>query len=324
MRARKPAMTFAAATHPAPTQGAAPGTLDAVSVVTSPAARTVLVVASIGHLVPRAGFEGHVHSVFARACNLACGDALLTLGTFDAGNGPTVLRLAPGAPADLRDRFEIGERFDARRGTLRTSRVELDLRQASVWHPAEPGHAMPAARVEARLRKARLQVDARRATRANVLDTLARPALVALADACRALDCGEALRQLDRLVGWGEGLTPAGDDFLVGLLAGLDVLVRGDGRRRRFQRAIRAGVASRTHRTTPIAAHCLRLAAAGHHAEPLVELRSALVCAVDDDGVETALQRALAVGATSGADTVSGLLAGLLAWLPSSPIAAAP
>ena len=79
----------------------------------------------------------------------------------------------------------------------------------------------------------------------------------------------------------------------------------------------------RTQRTTPIAAHFLRLAAAGHYAEPLIRLRTALLCEDDGDVVDAALQSALAVGATSGADTVSGLLAGLLAWLPPPAMAAA-
>jgi len=261
--------------------------------------------------------------VFARACNLACDHSLLTVCTSGVGNGPTVLRLALGAAADLRDHFEAGEHFDARDGALRTGRIELVLHRASVWRPAAPTRALHPACIERRLRLARRLVDERRATQPNVLDTVARPVLGALADACRTLDREQALRQLERLVGWGEGLTPAGDDFLVGLLAGLEVLARGDERRLRFHRAIGAAVTARTHRTTPIAAHCLRLAAAGHHAEPLLELRDALVSAVDEGAVATALRRALAVGATSGADTVSGLLAGLFAWLPPPSIAAA-
>jgi len=65
-----------------------------------------------------------------------------------------------------------------------------------------------------------------------------------------------------------------------------------------------------------IAAHYLRLAAAGHYTEPLIRLRTALLCEDDGNVVDAALQSALALGATSGADAVSGLVAGLLAWLP--------
>ena len=52
---------------------------------------------SIGYLVPRGEFAGRIHSVFARACNVACGATLLTVCAAEACNGPATLRLAPGA-----------------------------------------------------------------------------------------------------------------------------------------------------------------------------------------------------------------------------------
>ena len=56
---------------------------------------------------------------------------------------------------------------------------------------------------------------------------------------------------------------------------------------------------------------------------PLVGLRAALLCQDDPGVIDAALQSALAVGATSGADTVSGLLAAVNAWLPAPAAAAA-
>ncbi len=127
------------------------------------------------------------------------------------------------------------------------------------------------------------------------------------------------MRHAARLIGWGEGLTPAGDDFLVGLLAGLDAFVEGDERRGRMRGAIAATVTSCRRRTTPIAAHYLTLAAGGHYNEPLVDLRNALLAEDDRHVVDAALRRVLAIGASSGADTARGLLAGLTAgrvlWL---------
>jgi hypothetical protein len=129
-------------------------------------------------------------------------------------------------------------------------------------------------------------------------------------------------RHVDRLIGWGEGLTPAGDDFLVGLCAALAALAGDDAMRLRFQARLSARLADCEGRTTPIAAHCLRLAAQGHYAERLLCLRNALLAAESADTVGTAVDRALDCGATSGADTVSGLLAGLAAWLPAAACAA--
>ncbi len=286
-------------------------------------ARVALAVESIGYLVPRTDFAGRVHSVFAQACNVVCDDTLLTLGAPGAGDGPTTLRLARGSSGDLRDWFDVGERVYCRRGCLRTGRAELRLTLASVWRPAELCPLLPRSRIEAHLRNARLGLAQRRRTHTSVIEAEAAPVVAALREACRLLDREQAARHVDGLIGWGEGLTPAGDDLLVGLIAGLDALVHLDERRHRFRSALAAALACRTQRTTPIAAHYLRLAAGGHYTEPLVRLRHALLCEDDGDAVDAALQRALAVGATSGADTVSGLLAGLLAWLPAPSAAEA-
>jgi hypothetical protein len=187
-----------------------------------------------------------------------------------------------------------------------------------VWRPAEPGPSLPRSRIDAHLRHARLRLALRRRADSSVIDGEGTVVAAALRDACCALDLEQAARHADKLIGWGEGLTPAGDDFLIGLMAGLDALVHGDERRRRFRNAWASALACGLQRTTPIAAHYLRLATGGHYTEPLIRLRTALLC--EDDGalVDASLQRALAVGATSGADTVSGLLTGLLAWLPAS------
>jgi len=283
------------------------------------APRVALAVGSIGYLVPRAEFTGRVHSSFVHACNVVCDEQLLTIAASRIGDGPATLRLAGSGPPDLRKLFAVGERIDCRRGVARGRRAELRLLQASVWCPAALGPSLGCAQIEAHLRSARARLAQRRSSAPSVIDGAA----TALGEACRTLDRGHAARQVDRLVGWGEGLTPAGDDFLVGLLAGLDVLVAGVEVRRCFRSALAAAVAAHTSRTTPIAAHYLRLACAGHYNAPSVDLRAALLCQHDPDVVEGALAGALAVGATSGADTVGGLLAGLSAWLPCPAAAAA-
>jgi hypothetical protein len=279
------------------------------------ATRAVFRVESLGHLVPRSAFVGSVHSVFVNACNLAVDGALLTVCAATGARGPTTLRLAHHG-VDLRDRFAVGEPIASQGGRIRSDRLELDLAHARLWHPAAPRPPLPRAQVESHLRSARLCLQRRRASQRSLLDGDGAPAAAALAAACRDVDLERATRHAARLVGWGEGLTPAGDDFLVGLLAGLAALVRDEASRREFHAALARAIAARASSTTPIAAHLLRLAAAGHWAEPLVSLRDALLCA-DDDAVHAAMQGALAVGATSGADTASGLVAGITVWLPS-------
>lgn len=273
---------------------------------------------TIGHLVAGTTFSGRVHSVFARACNVVCGPTWLTLCTHDTGNGPTMLRLARRAAHDLRVLFDAGEPIVGGFDGLRSTRVDITLHGARVWRPAAATAALASAGIDANLRRASERLAAHRAAHRSVIDREAAPVVAALAQACSALDGEGVVRHAARLIGWGEGLTPACDDFLIGLIAGLDVALDGDARRPRLRAALAGALVAGGARTTPVAAHYLRLAAAGHFNEPLLRLRDALRCEPDAVAVDTALCRALAVGATSGADTVCGLLAGLRVGLPAA------
>ena len=264
--------------------------------------------------MPRTGFAGRVHSVFAQACNLACNDTLLTVCAACGSIGPLTLRLADDAPQDLRELFEEGERIDGGQGGLRTHRTELQWTRAAVWRATEPRAVLARAQIEPRLNAAAAGLAQFRRTHPSIVDGAGAGAAAALQESCRTLDDRLAARQVKRLIGWGEGLTPAGDDFLVGLLAGLDTLVRGEPARLQFRDTLAATVVGLADQTTSLSAHYLHLAAAGHVGEPLLSLRDALTAEPLAHVIDDALRSVLAIGATSGADTVSGLLAALAAW----------
>lgn len=304
----------------ASSQPKAPATRAAQAVAQRRAAptRRRLVVVSSGYLLPGAGFAGRVHSVFAQACNLSWGNSLVTLGNSRLADGPTTLRLAEGPAIDLRELFDVGEPVICRGGLARTRDVDLDLQQAQVWRPADPRPLQAREPIEAALRRAARVLAHWRCDHRSVIDAEAAPVAASLGAACAAFDIDTALRQAERLIGWGEGLTPAGDDFLVGLIAGLDALLQDDARRQDFRDRLSLALSANAQRTTMIAAHGLRLAAQGHCGAPLHELRDALLSEPRAGLVETRLRRALAIGASSGADMVSGLLVGLTAWLPTA------
>jgi hypothetical protein len=274
---------------------------------------STLAVGSIGYLVPRARLAGRVHSVFARACNVACGGGLLTVAASALGDGPTTLRLRPGACDDLRRCFAVGDEVRGDTLGLRTARTSLRHAGAPVWRPSRPRPWLARARIEEQLERARRRIDARLGSAASVLAGSAAACVCALADACGALDARTAALQVSRLIGWGEGLTPAGDDFLAGLLAGFDAFDASGGPRAHLRAALGAACIAGASRTTPLAAHALRLAAGGHHAQDVLALRDALLCG-DARRADLALERTLAIGATSGAASACGAVSALRAW----------
>src|SRR5207244_1101728 len=106
------------------------------------------------------------------------------------------------------------------------------------------------------------------------------------------------------LIGLGPGLTPAGDDLLLGALA---VLQAAD----HPAAPIAAGAVIGTlGLTTPVSAALLRLAAAGQHAELIGRLAAALL-AGDGLDVEVALDALMAQASTSARGAAHGALLGL-------------
>ena len=127
-----------------------------------------------------------------------------------------------------------------------------------------------------------------------VLASQARPVLLALFRATRRRDPAPALRAAVALLGLGPGLTPAGDDLVIGWLAGLQA--GGGGA---LCGAIAEGLGdAAASRTTPLGTALVTAALAGHVGVPASRF-------VAGPG-PVALTALLAVGATSGADFLAG------------------
>lgn len=104
-----------------------------------------------------------------------------------------------------------------------------------------------------------------------------------------------------RLIGFGPGLTPSGDDALVSMLAAF--------RQQRWTGAegLRTAVEQSRRHTGFVSATMLNLAVSGHFDEAITDVLTA-----DDELTATrAVRRLLRTGASSGADMLFGLLAGL-------------
>jgi uncharacterized protein DUF2877 len=283
-------------------------------------AKATLVIASIGYLVPRSGFDGVVHSVYARACNISCGESLLMLLSPDAPEGPTTLLLRNDSALDLRSCFQVGDAVVQSGARLLSNTADACASGATVWKPRALATRVEPSQLAVNLCAARARIAAQLEHGGSVLHREARPTCARVERACRDCELEQALLEATRLIGWGEGLTPAGDDFLVGLMSGLDALAVGSDARRGFLSRLGAAIAARTARTTRVAAHYLRLAAQGHFTANVHALRAALLSTNDVASVQRSVDAALRFGATSGADLATGMLSGVSAWCypPSS------
>jgi hypothetical protein len=261
----------------------------------------------------------NVEAVFERCFYLRSGDKFICIGEPEIGNGPLTLignlglsdfDLQPGRSATICERhITIG------------GSVCLKLDQTDSWRsPGWPICSSPARLIDTCGALAqRTATDAPReglarhvfgvpetSSRQPPLARIARPRIAIFErwllgvlgnNVIQTMASGEAVQGL---IGLGPGLTPSGDDFLVGALALLDAI----GERHSCKSLARAIMDALPGSTAPLSACFLRAAAAGHVGE-------ALHCAVSSvimGDVDSAVAAADKIGHSSGWDMMAGIM----------------
>jgi Protein of unknown function (DUF2877) len=279
---------------------------------------------SAGTGVPSDRFTGVVHSVFRRACNIRTDDrGLLALLAPELGNVPHGIRVEAPVGLAFADHVRVGQRVGCRAAVLRIADSELavDLSTALIWRSELAGLRVDLSRpaVASAWQVAWRASQRRRHSDHDPLSGTICGRGMVLADASRALDPERAAAAVRALIGCGPGLTPAGDDLIVGLLAGLFAGLGDDPAKRRFLHHLGAAVSALAAGTGEISRSYLRHATLGSIAEPLARLAGAIAAGRPAAEVELAADQALEVGHTSGGDGVFGLLLGLESWSHCEP-----
>jgi Protein of unknown function (DUF2877) len=277
--------------------------------------------------------HAEVAAVFERSFYLSCGDLFVCVGEPAIGNGPLTLiadmrvarrGLRPGEPARIAEnRITIGAMTLACEGCepwhpprwpqAATPRVLASARDAIVRRavtdaPAEGfGRALAHASVPhdafarvARRRLARL--------RSWLVESVAAPSAPAIA----------AVDPVGDLVGLGPGLTPSGDDVIIGALALLDALAQDHTAACTLRANLARAVDHLPAGLTSPLSHCfLRVAAAGHVGE---RLHAAVSSCITGD-LDAAIAVIGDIGHSSGWDMIAGIATALAAFA-SQPCAA--
>jgi hypothetical protein len=278
-----------------------------------------------GVRLPKWG-RARVHAKFARAIDLSCAQGVIVLLDAACGLVPHGVRLSGADWPRLHASVRLGDEAALAEGQLRFVRsgLAIDLTVAQTWSArltrisidwTQPQVARAFALV-----RAHMAADTS-ATARDLASVLFARRIAAVTPALRAafgrLDAAAACEHLRRLVGLGPGLTPSGDDFIIGCLAGLAVSARGEPARLHCLMQIAQTLALELAATTRISRQHLSDAFELEFAEPLAALAAAL--ANGDRDVMQRLRVALAVGAYSGRDAACGLLLALEAWRPPYP-----
>jgi hypothetical protein len=284
--------------------------------------------ARLSDVVPRrlaggAAAPAVIHSVYRSVFNITTRDGLLSIASPPTGGLPN------GVLVDLGPDFRTlglwpGMAVVATDGGIGvpSAELEIDLSAATRWSPRlvspHGGTSLAASRWRRRRRKvwaisrhsgalggfgALLRGDPGSANDLGITGQ-AGTILDDLKAALLAGDRRAAGLAARRLIGLGPGLTPSGDDVLVGMESALHALGRP------MAGFLGGAIHDVDDRTTAIAASLIQHAAAGEFAERIHRLLAALL-SESDEGFPVAIERAVAWGATSGTDCLLGVLLGL-------------
>jgi hypothetical protein len=263
-------------------------------------------------------FRASVHSVFDRVINVHCAedDRLYTLACRRSDDAPCTLVVDIPSFASLGVRAGTPAASDGAELVVGRA-LAVDLASAAPWSstlPPWPAHGIP-------VRWARAFVDRegvgggvkpRSGPRNAVEVETGRRLSAATAGLQAALLAGrmdEAHRRGRRLIGLGPGLTPAGDDYVLGL-ATVCAMPGGSARARECRDLLARLIDDNAERTNVISQAAMAQAARGRVRDSIVRFAHAITGG-SRPAMEVRARRLIAIGATSGTDIMLGMLAGL-------------
>ncbi len=271
---------------------------------------------------------GYVHSVYRQVVNILSSDILISLHPQSVFLSPYSIVLDHsvsachgcfldshiGEPVHIRDSFII----------LGKRRVTINLKNAQhVSLSLKPLRALTQQDLERWLEKLGQLTEATqsnslflnalgcafsRHTKHNRSDnTFARRShsiLAGIASACEAGSYGDLCSQVRSTIGFGMGLTPSGDDLIVGMLGAFHFFAYD----RPIRKYLFGAVASNIHSTTLQSHYMLRAALDGLFPQVLCKM---LLAIASDGCLEKPLEQLGSIGATSGDDMLAGVIVAL-------------
>ncbi len=246
------------------------------------------------------------HSIFSRVGNYISGTRLVSLVTERIGAGPVnIVFSGDHVPAPLKIHITTEHLFLGRRG--------ISLQNVDRYDPALqiPEIKMHVVRENAALMAKPLSAFAPRNSLAVLLDMPSNPEVSCchgmqiihrVQSAVENIRRGNIPEGIRTLSGVGFGLTPSGDDFLTGMVWGINLMERN----REYTR-LKQYIRSISSSENPLVRSQMDAAVNGRYSAGVKALLSALISGVETEICAQTL-RLLNMGHTSGADAATGLL----------------
>ncbi len=255
-------------------------------------------------------FEGEVHSIFSKAFNIRTEeDELISIVATEKLNGPN--RILLELPED-EDFISLGIKKGAKTiGTIQEISIDngnflISLEKAKRWSSqVEIKKEISAGKIgDAIFYLKSFSAGEKKNRVSQELEVRTQKLIKSIEEK----NSPKISKNVKRLIGFGEGLTPSGDDFLVGFIASLHFL--NDSRMGYLARRIKEVIELEKERTTFLSEKFLEYACRGRFSETILDLLETIFSG-DRVEVKEAVRRCLDFGASSGRDTLLGVLEGL-------------
>lgn len=250
-------------------------------------------------------------STHTHACNFVTPTGVIVaLVTPRHGNGPFHIVIPAPLPRQLREKEGASGWWQG--DTIAFGTLHIKLAHAATWPPLLPALLQLTSKVPHLLHEiTRMYPPSPLVTDPSALTQRAQQGMAYLQIGITQHDSAQVHAGVISLAGLGPGLTPAGDDFLVGLLAALHASRSGALMEKdELSNLCRLIAETAASSTTRLSAAWLRYAGQGcfgnawHHLINALNHNSA-------DAITAAAHRVLTTGASSGVDAMSGFLFGV-------------
>jgi len=254
--------------------------------------------------------------VFDQVCNLVDGERrVISLVTPEIGKGPfsLVVDLSRG---NFTNFITAKSQVSVVGFELQIGSLVVDTSTAELWNARPLWESVPVSIIKTYLplfenKLANSSPDSLAFVngRSNPIQQKAQSAIRCLQEGLETSDLDACRESARNLAGLGVGLTPAGDDFLMGVIYGL-WLTSFQRKGAEAQRIVEIIVEEAVTRTTTLSGAWLEAAERGEAGQPWHELVKTM--GVTSTGSETAVSQAidriLTTGHTSGADALTGFI----------------
>lgn len=265
-------------------------------------------------------FSGYVHSTFNRTINVQCleNDELYTIACNQIDNGPNTLVIEKVRFDDID--LPINAQVHAKNQKLYIGQeLVISIEAASLWESKLPEYPASFELFTRNMQKMKeyialhgkgggIKKSLQPQSPFDVeMSKMIEERILTLHGYMLKNEMSAALRSAIRLIGLGPGLTPSGDDFLVGLFTTLNI---PNSPLFRYRTLAAQVVQEAKTLTNEISFMALKKASFGHVRETIIHLVKSIFTSKDEE-FTLSLNKVLSIGSTSGTDIALGIYHGL-------------